>query len=181
MVQTPSGMPIVGMGTQTRHDDNMYRDSDRRKSEAEALADRLAERVRAKGFVKRNGEPNISAAADYADVGYATMHDLLSGSAHNPKRSTLEKIAARFGVTVDWLLHGDVEQAGSFEQGAEFVIRALRAALDDVERKLAERSTPREGPPTEQERAKARAGLRAKRRASASREDSKPKPADSDG
>lgn len=97
-------------------------------------------------------------------------------------------LAVRAGVTTDWLLTGTgprtrahADAVDPYSEGVMDTVRRMREQLARIEEELGVRPTRREGPPTEQERAKARAGLRAKRRASASREDSKPKPADSDG
>ena len=47
---------------------------------------------------------NLLKAAEEGGVHQPSLHRLVSGSVQTPRRRTLEKIAAAFGVTVEWLL-----------------------------------------------------------------------------
>lgn len=102
-----------------------------------ALKDRVAARMAERGLVHADGRPNARAAVEPTGLAYATIHGVLNGNIVNPSRDTLEKLAGGLGTTVDWLLAGE-RGAGTFEQGAEFVLQfmreAVRAAEDEVRR-----------------------------------------------
>lgn len=99
------------------------------------LAERVKERMRARGFVHRNGEPNIKAAEKEIHLAYATLHNIVTGVNRNPSKATLEKLASGLGTTVEWLLEEE-RTGGTWEQGAEWVVNLMRQALDAAEEEI---------------------------------------------
>lgn len=110
------------------------------------LAGRLRERMRVRGHWKPAADqPNVKAAADATGISYATLYDIVHGRTKEPKRETMEVLAREYGVTVDWLLYGPQRpNGGTFEQGAEFALEAMREAIARVEHELVKRRVPPE-------------------------------------
>lgn len=100
-----------------------------------SLRERVVARMKERGFVRANGEPNANALKNATGLGYATVHGILNGTVLEPGKTTLEKLAAGLGTTVDWLLAEDYA-TGTFEQGAEFVVRLMKEAISAAEKEI---------------------------------------------
>lgn len=101
-----------------------------------SLRERVVARMKERGLVRADGEPNANALKNATGLGYATVHGILSGTVLEPGKTTLEKLAAGLGTTVDWLLAEDYA-TGTFEQGAEFVMRLMKEAIGAAEKEVA--------------------------------------------
>jgi transcriptional regulator with XRE-family HTH domain len=119
-----------------RPSDNLYRANDTDKGRVRvSLRERVAARMKERGMVRADGEPNANALREATKLGYATAHGILSGTIKEPSKTTLEKLASGLGTTVDWLLAEDYA-TGTFEQGAEFVVRLMREAIGAAEEEI---------------------------------------------
>lgn len=119
-----------------RPNDNLYRDYDKiKKGDQVPLRDRVVARMRERGLVRADGEPNANALRKATGLGYATVHGILSGTVQEPGPTTLTKLAAGLGTTVDWLL-AEEYATGTFEQGAEFVVRLMKEAIGAAEKEI---------------------------------------------
>lgn len=104
-----------------------------------SLGGKIRERMEARG------DQTVMDASKRTGVSYAAIHAILSGKSTNPKRETLEKIARAYGTTVDWLLRDSDEREGTFAQGVEYAIAAMRETLSRLEREFAGPTSVDEG------------------------------------
>lgn len=74
----------------------------------------LAQRVRY--LMDRAGHTKVSQAHRHTDVGYATLHGILSGERENPDITNLRKIAKAYNVSLGWLT-GDEPEEGTYAGG----------------------------------------------------------------
>lgn len=95
----------------------LYRITDTDKGrELETIAERLRECMR------RVGDSTVRAIQKRSGVPYATAHGIYNGVVEMPERATVEKLAAAYNVTAEWLISG--------ETAAGDRVEALIAAME---------------------------------------------------
>jgi transcriptional regulator with XRE-family HTH domain len=77
-------------------------------------------------------DETANAAAARLKVGYATLYGLINGERSNPSLDVLERIARGYGVTIGWLVEGDVAARSPFLPVTAEEVKAVRLILRDA-------------------------------------------------
>lgn len=64
----------------------------------------------------------------------STLQEIVSGETKNPKVDTLRPVAAKLGVTVEWLMGEDVSARPEYRQGWRDAIIAAERSLRNLEK-----------------------------------------------